>query len=713
MATRRPRKTARVTRAATPARRSARSPRGTRRTSASAPVRRLVTADDVLRLRTVGDPRVSPDGAHVVFVVKHVGDRFDYRTNLWMADADGGEPRQLTSGDSDRAPRWSPDGRTLAFLRTKDKGRPQVWLLPVDGGEATKLTDFPEGTIAGLRWSPDGSRLGVVFRPQADEWTLDAAKEREKQGRSDPPRVIDDPWYRFDGDGYFGAQRFALYVADATSGAHRLVYDGDRLGQFHWDWAPDGKRIALATNRDAYAFAKEWTAELLVLDVDRGTLKRLPGLPKGPKAGVAWSPDGRSIAWAGILDDDGTRQSDNVQLFVSDPVKGGARNLLAKTDWCLVAPVLSDASEVEFAARFCWTPDSKRLWMQIGWHGETQLATVPARGGEVVFHTSGKRQHQLGNLSSDGSRLALVVDAPDRPVDVYVAEVPPAAELQRGGRLALRQVSHVNRELLAELDLADVTDRWVTSADGTAVQMWIMLPPGADARKKRPTILEVHGGPQAQYGWNFFHEFQLLAAQGYAVVFSNPRGSKGYGQEFTRGIHWSWGKRDWEDVQAVLAEVEAQPFCDRKRLGIMGGSYGGFMTLWAIGHDTRFRAAISDRCVSNMIAMWGSSDVYMWPNSYFPGNAWDDVEASWEMSPLKHIGNVVTPTLLIHSEGDLRCNVAESEQVHSALALRGVPVRFVRYPKNTSHGMSRGGPPDMRIHRLGQIVAWWKQWMGR
>jgi dipeptidyl aminopeptidase/acylaminoacyl peptidase len=195
------------------------------------------------------------------------------------------------------------------------------------------------------------------------------------------------------------------------------------------------------------------------------------------------------------------------------------------------------------------------------------------------------------------------------------------------------------------------------------------------------------------------------------VVFSNPRGSKGYGQDFCDGNSHSWGGQDWADVEAVAKDMSKQPFCDIKRMGISGGSFGGYMTLWAIGHTNMFRAAVSDRCVSNMVSMWGSSDVYIWPDSEFPGNTWNDTKALWDMSPLKYLGNARTPTLIIHSEGDLRCNVAESEQAYSALATRGIPTRFVRYPRATSHGMSRAGPPDMRIHRMQQYLDWWKRWM--
>ena len=394
--------------------------------------------------------------------------------------------------------------------------------------------------------------------------------------------------------------------------------------------------------------------------------------------------------------------------------KGGARNLTGREDYCLEAVTIADVAEVDFGPQLRWHPNSKRLWVQIGWHGETQLATIAARGGKLTLHTRGRRQHRMGNLSADGRSMALMVESFTKPAEVHVAEVPQltasnAADVQ----LTSEAVTDMNGALVKELDLPSPKTTWVRSADGTKVQLWWLLPAGVSQRRKRPTILEIHGGPQAQYGWAFFHEFQLLAAAGYAVVFSNPRGSKGYGQKLCSGNHKAWGGTDWADLQAVIAWMRDQPFCDVSRMGIMGGSFGGYMTLWAVGHTNEFRASISDRCVSNMVSMWGASDVYIWPDTYFPGNTWGDTSALWDMSPLKHLGKCKTPTLLIHSEGDLRCNVAESEQVHAALSIRGVPVRFVRYPRNTSHGMSRNGPPDMRAHRLGQILDWWKRWMAK
>ncbi|MDG2292115.1 MAG: prolyl oligopeptidase family serine peptidase, partial [Phycisphaerales bacterium] len=237
--------------------------------------------------------------------------------------------------------------------------------------------------------------------------------------------------------------------------------------------------------------------------------------------------------------------------------------------------------------------------------------------------------------------------------------------------------------------------------------------PGFKKGKSYPAVLEIHGGPHAQYGEAFFHEFQVLANAGYIVVYSNPRGSKGYGQEHTAAIHGSWGGKDWEDIRAVTDSMLANPSINSKRMGVMGGSYGGYMTLWAIGHTNDFAGAITDRCVSNLVSMGGNSDFVDVPDQYFPGAFWDCPDETWHSSPIRTMGNVETPTLIIHSEGDLRCNVEQADQVFAALQVRKIPCAFVRYPRETSHGMSRNGPPDMRLHRLHQILDWWKTYLHR
>ena len=280
----------------------------------------------------------------------------------------------------------------------------------------------------------------------------------------------------------------------------------------------------------------------------------------------------------------------------------------------------------------------------------------------------------------------------------------PDAEPQR--------LTDFNGPLLARRQLAVPREHWVEAADGHRVHVWAMLPPSAPTGRSPagvPAILQIHGGPQAQYCSTFFHEFQVLAAAGYAVFYSNPRGSKGYGRDHCRAIHGRWGTDDWTDIQAVIAFMKSHPAVDPRRMGVMGGSYGGYMTNWVISHCDDFIAAVSDRGLTNLVSFSGNVDVVEPPDFFFPGNFWDQAEARWNQSPLKYAANVRAATLLIHSEGDLRVTIEQAEQFYAALKLLGVPARFARYPRSTSHGMSRGGPPDLRIHRLHEILRWWKE----
>ena len=275
----------------------------------------------------------------------------------------------------------------------------------------------------------------------------------------------------------------------------------------------------------------------------------------------------------------------------------------------------------------------------------------------------------------------------------------------------LKKLTGFNDELLDSLELVEPKATWIKSADGNSIQIWEMKPIDFKANRKYPAVLEIHGGPHALYGNTFFHEFQVLATTGYTVYFSNPRGSKGYGEAHCHAIAGNWGDKDWIDMQAVIKHIKKQKHVDVKKMGVMGGSYGGYMTNWIIGHTNEFAGAITDRCVFNMLSMMGSSDFTTLPDTYWPGNWWDRIDDFWRQSPLKYFGNVKTPTLIIHSEGDLRCNVEQAEQVFTTLKVLGVPTRLVRYPRSTSHGMSRCGPADLRIHRLQQILDWWKNWL--
>ncbi|MFQ5845573.1 MAG: S9 family peptidase, partial [Planctomycetota bacterium] len=508
--------------------------------------KRKITPEDLCRLHYLSGPQISPDGRTIVFVHRQVGNKNDYVVNLWTVGTDGGAPRPFTGGGADGHPHWSPDGTRIAFVRGRAHEPQQIHTIPAAGGEAAPLTRLPEGKIRDFRWSPDGRRLALAFREQDPEWTKEAKKARAERGLSEPPRVLDDWWYRLDGDGYFNAQRYALYLVDAGTGEHRRVFGRDTLGLFTYDFSPDARRLVVCANVHPKAMIRPHETGLFRLDVKTGKARRLPGLPDGPKDGVRWSPDGRRIAWAGRPGLDDVYSVENLELFVGDASRGGARSLSAKEDYCLLATTIDDLSEPAFGPNLRWSPDGKRIFLSLGWHGETHVASVPARGGRIAFHTSGAAVHAMGNLSADGRRMALAVSSATSPPEIAVAAV-------RGGAFRVRRLTALNAPLLREIELARPRSHWVRAKDGTRVQVWSMRPPGPGRGRKAPAVLEIHGGPHAQYGVGFFHEFQVLAANGYAVFFPNPRGSKGYGRDHCAAIRGDWGGADWEDVQAVTA----------------------------------------------------------------------------------------------------------------------------------------------------------------
>ncbi|MFP6648363.1 MAG: prolyl oligopeptidase family serine peptidase, partial [Pirellulaceae bacterium] len=533
-----------------------------KKTSAS----RTITPQDLRNFKLVGDPQLSADGARVCFVVKKVGKKNDYQTSLWMVDVEKGRSRQFTRGTKDSQPRWSPDGSELAFISSRDDGPPQVYLISCEGGEARPLTDFPEGTIAELRWSPTGRQIGVLFRETDSQFTKQADKDRGTTGESTPPRVTDDLWYRLDGDGYFLDARFKLFLVDVASGEHELLYDRDTLGGISFDFSPDGRRVVVSTNRDKQALVKPWKDELRIIDLKSRHSRAIAGIPAGPKSNVTWSPDGRWIAYAGREGTDGSYSVENLELFICNARRGGARSLTGCEDHCLLAVTIADAGEADFAPWFTFTPDSSRLMMRVGHQGSMHLASVPIEGDDWTFHTSGEYDQAFGNISDNG-RISMTRSTTTSLAEVLVGQL-------EDDRLKFRQLTRLNQHRFSQLQLARPSSHWVTSEDGHRFQAWVMMPPRARSGRKYPAVIQVHGGPHAQYGCGFFHEFQVLAAAGYVVVYSNPRGSKGYGRDHCAAIHGCWGTSDWVDVQALTAFTKEQAFVETKRVGIMGGSYG-------------------------------------------------------------------------------------------------------------------------------------------
>lgn len=662
--------------------------------------------DDLERMALLGDPQISPDGRQVLFAKKTYGEKNKYVTQLFLVEVASGRVRQLTQGDGGAGMgRWAPDGSRIAFVTGRENKQAQVFLLSMEGGDAAKLTSFPEGSIGALLWSPDGKNIAVSYRETHPERTQSAAKARQESGASDPPWVLDDLFYRLDGDGYFGPQRFGLYVVEVESGTHRKLDGADKLGFFSFCWLPDGSGLVSARSVNRDPLLQKPNDQLFLVPL-QGKVRKIVCDTKGSKSSPGVSPDGKWIAYTGSDVPDDPWGVHNTRLWVL-PIQGGkAKCLTAGDDYCLDVLSLSDTSfgfvaDGGGSGLVMWSKDSKSITVNIGHHGAVHIAHVDVARGGVTLATKPKQVAIASNASLDGGLVACTIGTVTRLTEIGLYE-------PKTGKL--RQLTDVNKEFHQEVEIAAPTEHWVESTDGTKVHTWKIRHPKNKSRKS-PVVLEIHGGPHAQYGWALFHEFQLLAAEGYVVVYSNPRGSKGYGEDFCAAIRGNWGEKDWQDVQAVTAWIKRLDGVDTKRLGVMGGSYGGYMTNWVVSHTHEFRSAITDRCVFNWLSAAGNSDFPLNRDGYFGGQAWGPHEKTkvlWEQGPVAHFHKVKTPMLIIHSEGDLRCNVEQSEQVFYVLKCLGVKTRFVRYPSSTSHGLSRNGPMDLRKHRLGEIVRWWK-----
>lgn len=669
--------------------------------------KRPIRAEDILRFVFVGSPQISPDGRQILFSHKTITEKNKYLTHLFTVDLDT-RVKQWTHGEnSTSGGRWSPDGTTIAFISEREKKQSQIFLLPTDGGEASKLTNMPEGSFGDVRWSPIGTHIAFTFREQLADRTQAAKKAREDAGLSEPPLVTEDVWYRLDGDGYFGKSRYKLYVIDVESGGVTLLCDQSPTGSYAFDWSPDGKELAVIHTAAKRPMAEPPDDQIWRIDL-AGQIWKLDGLPKGEKSSIRWSPDGQWLAYAGDVDENDPWGTRNTKVYVVPAGGGSPKCLTDHLDYDMAVSTLSDTKEASFDAVVEWAPDSQSIYLQVGWQGETQLARVDLDANFAML-TEGRHHIGVGNVSNDGKRIAITFgDATTLP-EIGVLHLGSGDDQDRD------VLTNFNAKFHEEVEIVAPEEIWLDSTHGARVHGWVMKPVGYLAPKRYPAILQIHGGPHAQYGWAFFHEMQLLAAEGYVVVYTNPRGSKGYGEAFCQAIQGAWGDKDWDDIQTVTRWMQHQPYIHPGQMGVMGGSYGGFMTNWVIGHTQDFKAAITDRCVSNMVSMAGNSDFPFNKDGYFKGVAWgslEEIAPLWAQSPIAFFQNVKTPTLIIHSEGDLRCNIEQSEQVFTALQQQGVESRFVRYPSSTSHGMSRSGPPDLRLHRLGEITQWWRKHLG-
>jgi dipeptidyl aminopeptidase/acylaminoacyl peptidase len=664
--------------------------------------KRPIAADDLYRIEQLSEPRLSPDGKHVVYRQQRVDKKTEQKYgNLWVASTTLSAPRQYTYGDqNDSSPRWSPDGRQIAFLSNRgNRDKPaQLYLLPFEGGEARPLTAI-DGEITLVSWSPDGRKLLCLVR-KTDAEELERDKDEQKKKLGVVARQYTRIFYKLDGYGYLPHERTHLWLVDARSGKGKPLTEGEIWDEIDPAFSPDGTQIVFVSNHAKDPDLAPDRMDLFVLDGNEAP-KRIK-TPVGFKTLPSFSPDGKWIAYFGREGEGVEYKNLNLWLVPADGGKA-AKNLTAQFDLDCEATLINDVGSPEQLPP-TWSPDGRFIYFQAAYHGSVVLKRLSVDNGQLteVVGEGGV----VGSYSFDKShaRVAYFFGQMHDPGQIHLKELTDDGQ-------TTRHLTRVNRALFDALDLSKVEEVWFKGPDGNDLQGWILFPPGFDPKKKYPSILEIHGGPLTQYGKFFMHEFYYLAAQGYVVYFCNPRGGRGYGEAHATSIWGAWGTTDYADVMAWTDLLAAKPYIDPRRMGVTGGSYGGYMTLWIIGHTDRFKAAVAQRVVSNFVSEWGSSDLN-WTFEYEvkAGPPHQDFQKWWDMSPMKYIGNAKTPTMITHSENDLRCPIEQGEQAFVALKRLGVETEFIRFP-DEFHGLSRTGRTDRKIARLGHIARWMEKYL--
>ena len=714
---------------------------------------RIPTPEDIYRFRIPTDPQLSPGGERVAWTVQAVAPARDgYRHAIWSAPFDGSAPAvQLTIGSKhDSRPRFRPDGAALGFLSDRrlaveeepaaGKDREdgvQVHVLPLDRpGEARRLTNLPRG-VDEFAWSPDGARLAVVSSSHGSS-VVEDARRRGRPARPPAPgapptsdiHYVDRLRTQINGAGWVYDKVSRLWVVDAVTGEARLVHSG-RTTLEDPVWSPDGRFIAFSSDRtrdDDLGF----NSDVWVVAADGGPAIRLTGGSAGRFGRAyfnapAWLPDGRQVAVLGHRYGAGGGSRADVWLFAADGSESGprgGRNLTAPADLVIDSGMGSDVTIGEMN-RIAVAPDGRSVWFSAPTEGSFELWRVPVEGGPVERLTTGSQYYSSFSIAAGprGSiRVAAIHSAPTILPEVVVADLPAGrARLPLGHR----PVSGLNGDLAGEVELVQPETRW-SEVDGRRVQGWYYRPnrlaPGAPAegvgkgtaRKgmAAPLVVEIHGGPHTLYGWSPVWEWQLLAAAGMGVWAANPRGSQGYGEAFNAANFRDWGPGPMRDILAGVDSLIADGLADPDRLGVTGGSYGGYLTSWIVGHTNRFRAAVTCRSVNDLTSQMSTGDIAgpSFGRQEFGAAPWEDPELYRWHSPLTYASEIRTPLLIQHSERDLRTPIGQAEELFTVLRSLRRPVRLMRVPEET-HELTRSGTPFRRVENAAQIRAWFVHYL--
>jgi dipeptidyl aminopeptidase/acylaminoacyl peptidase len=645
---------------------------------------RGATAEDYLSFEFISDPRFSPDGSTIAFVVTTIEQKQNRRhRDIWIvsADPDGSAPVALTTAmQSSSSPRWSPDGRALAFLSarpapgeaTGDAPRSQVWLLPRAGGEPRRVTSLQNG-VSSFVWSPDGAKLVCVGPSGPGDTARSPSDVRHYKHIN----------YKFNDTGWFDDKRTHLWMVDVSTGAARQITSGDDWNDSDPQWSPDGRKIAFVSDRTGRAFDDSRNTDIWTIDAAGGPLTRISDHVEADNS-PRWSPDGQTIAFLSAVPEHSISK-----IWIASSAGGQASR-----------PAVDGLDLIPSALQ--WAEQGRAVYFETGVKGGSHVyrADLAARRAGAV--TSGARTVHVFDISDKTGRIVYASNDPTHLDDLYISDFKGQHE---------RQLTHFNATLWKQLRLVPVGRVPFKGADGWDVDGFLMKPVGWEAGRKYPMILSVHGGPAGMYGFDWFHEFQVYAAHGWAVFFTNPRGSTGYGEKFERGVQLEWGGKAYTDIMnGVDAILTQNPWIDKDRLGVTGGSYGGFMTNWIVSHTDRFKAAVTLRSISNFVSDDGTRDGAYGHSADFGGDIFERFDTYWNTSPLKYVKNVKTPTLILHSDQDFRVPIEQGEQWFRALQHFGVPSEIVFFPRE-NHNLTRTGEPKHLVESIKWQVYWFERYL--
>jgi dipeptidyl aminopeptidase/acylaminoacyl peptidase len=677
--------------------------------------KRLITEKDLWAFTWIGDPQLSPDGSRVAFVKVVVDKKHTaYETSLWTVSTKGGEPQRLTSGTRDSQPQWSPDGMKLAFVRSIEKdGKTQpgqIFVLSMAGGEPVQITESSHGA-GNPQWSPDGKRI-AYFSDISDE---DIVKEKNKnrdtanadEHESDV-KYIARAEYRSNGQGYLDPSHpnHIWVVAVPGSADEKPSPRQVTSGQFPEDdffWTRDGHDIVFSTTRVAEPYYELPHSDLYRVSADGGPSTLINAVKIGIAA-MSPSPDGRRIAFRSNINEP-VRSYDQPDLYVLDLTSGAEpRNLSADFDNDVGGAIGGDNLPPRAAGgvRPSWSSDGNSIVDVVTITGRANLMRFPVNGGKPVELTRGDQAVQRFNTSGNRSAFVMLISTPVNVGDLFLVNAT-------GGEQ--RRLTDVNGKLFSQLDITPPEEIWYTSFDGKKIQAWVQKPPGFDSKNKYPLILNIHGGPHAAYGWVFDHEFQWMAAKGYVVLYPNPRGSTSYGQDFGNIIQYKYPGDDYKDLMAGVDELIKRGYIDPSKLGVTGGSGGGVLTNWTVTQTNRFKAAVSQRDISDWASWWYTADFWLYHPAWFRKPPFEDPKDYADRSAITFVDRIHTPMAFILGDADWRTPTESGgEQLFRALKYLKRPTAMVRFP-GESHELSRSGQPWHRVERLQAIVGWFDKYL--